>query len=118
MGRMTTAVCCVFCILCAAHVHCAELKKQRWKRSIDDQMFVKRLFSVFGEGDTMTLEGFERMLKTVGLERLVSPVASVHVIDNVSPPTISNVASNRQETNGKVWSYNSVTCWLLSPCQS
>ena len=138
MGRplVTTAVCCMFCFLCAAHVQCLKhhttalsgaaaagtaedmdalkvweelLKKQRRKRSsssksevTDEQMFVKRLFTVFGEGDTMTLEGFERLLRTVGLERLVSPVGNMHVMDNVSPPTISNVANNKHEANGKV----------------
>ncbi|KAJ9579646.1 hypothetical protein L9F63_004725, partial [Diploptera punctata] len=126
---VTTAMCCVFCFLCAAHVQCVKhhtsvlsgtdaatvadvdtleaweelLKKQRRKRNkrevSEDQVFVKRLFHAFGEGDTMTLEGFERLLKTVGLERLVSPAASIHVMDNVSPPTMSNVANNKLEVN-------------------
>ncbi|PSN40027.1 hypothetical protein C0J52_17087 [Blattella germanica] len=151
MGRpfVTTAVCCVFCFLCAAHVQCLShhskhhvsiysdgdivnpsedvdsiraweelVKKQRRKRSdaldaasvhkncrhrrdvSEEQIFVKRLFTQFGEGDKMTFEGFERMLRMVGLERLVSPVGSSQVVDNVSPPSISNVASNKHDVNG------------------
>lgn len=174
MGKpfITTAVCCVFCFLCAEHTQCAlhrhatllsethnivgtpmqvaysssiytslgeALRTQRRRRSDDsdvnrqdsetssqtgrghhkglrnkssdscrqardtwdiseEQIFVKRLFSQFGEGDTMTFEGFERLLRTVGLQRLISPVRSGHSLNSVP---LSNIASVRLEANGK-----------------
>jgi hypothetical protein len=64
----------------------------------EEQIFVKMLFSQFGEGDTMTFEGFERLLRTVGLQRLVSPVGSGRAF-NSAP--LSNVASVKLEANGK-----------------
>lgn len=173
MGRpfITTAVCCVFCFLCAEHTQCLfhhhstlfadttlgipgqivhspsslptssgdMLKTQRkqWSDDSDvngqdsriftvvgyehhkshggvsnstyrhrrdvldvseEQIFVKMLFSQFGEGDTMTFEGFERLLRTVGLQRLLSPVESGHAL-NSAP--LSNIANVKLEANGK-----------------
>lgn len=178
MGRplITTAVCCVFCFLCAEHSQCLfhhhdtllfdtsdetrnslenpghahsssilystlgnDLRTQRrqWSNDSDvhqherkissvgdqghhtnrkavsdksfrhrrdtldiseEQVFVKRLFSQFGEGDTMTFEGFERLLRTVGLQRLISPAGGGHAV-NSAP--LSNIANAKLEANGK-----------------
>lgn len=178
MGRpfITTAVCCVFCFLCAEHAQCVfhyqhtlladtsdeshnslgifrrivhspsslpassgdtlKTQKKQWsddsdvngqdnriftvvdyehnshrgvsnnsyrhKRDVldvsEEQIFVKMLFSQFGEGDTMTFEGFERLLRTVGLQRLLSPVESGLPL-NSAP--LSNIASVKLEANGK-----------------
>lgn len=179
MGRpfITTAVCCVFCFLCAAHTHCLShhhasllsdtrnekrnslgthgqvahsssilytslgdvlrTLRRRWSDDSDvhqhdseissvvghghhkshrdgsdkicrhrrdaldvseEQVFVKRLFSQFGEGDTMTLEGFERLLRTVGLQRLVSAAGGGRVVNSAS---LSNIANAKLEANGK-----------------
>lgn len=179
MGRpfITTAVCCVFCILCAEHTQCLfhhhltlfadtsdetqnslgisgqivhspssllpssgnMLKTQRkhWSDNSDvnghdsrtfrvvgyehhkshrgvsnssyrhrrdvldvseEQIFVKKLFSQFGEGDTMTFDGFERLLRTVGLQQLLSPVGS-DPPSNSTPQ--SNIANAKLEVNGK-----------------
>jgi hypothetical protein len=74
----------------------------RHRRDISDvseeQIFVKKLFSQFGEGDTMTFEGFERLLRTVGLQRLVSPVGSGHALKSAQ---LSNIANVKPEENGK-----------------
>jgi hypothetical protein len=64
----------------------------------EEQVFVKRLFSQFGEGDTMTFEGFERLLRTVGLQRLISPVGGGRAV-NIAP--LSNIVNAKLETNGK-----------------
>lgn len=64
----------------------------------EEQVFVKRLFSQFGEGDTMTFEGFERLLRTVGLQRLVSPAGSGHAVKSAP---LSNIANAKLEANGK-----------------
>ncbi|PNF31147.1 Zinc transporter foi [Cryptotermes secundus] len=172
MGRpfITTAVCCVFCFLCAEHAQCSlhrhatllskthnsvgtprqvaysssiytslgdVLRTQRRRRSdgsdvnrhdgdtsshtghehhkshidmssdscrhtrdtwdvSEEQVFVKRLFSQFGEGDTMTFEGFERLLRTVGLQRLISPARGGHSLNSVP---LSNIANVKLEAN-------------------
>ncbi|KAJ4439881.1 zinc transporter foi [Periplaneta americana] len=118
MGRplVTTAVCCVVCLLCATHTQCLShhskhhtdqpapwedvLRRRvgcRHRRDVptasEDHVFIKKLFAQFGEGDTMTFEGFERLLRNVGLQRLVSPMESV------SPSPMSNVASSKLEEN-------------------
>jgi hypothetical protein len=71
--------------------------RETWDIS-EEQMFVKRLFSQFGEGDTMTFEGFERLLRTVGLQRLISPVRGGHSLNSVP---LSNIANVKLEANGK-----------------
>lgn len=77
-------------------------KSFRYRRDTLDisqeQAFVKRLFSQFGEGDTMTFEGFERLLRTVGLQRLISAAGGGHTV-NSAP--LSNVANSKLEENGK-----------------
>jgi zinc transporter 10 len=57
----------------------------------EEQIFVKLLFSQFGEGDTMTFEGFERLLRTVGLQQLLSPVGSDHPLNSAPLSDIANV---------------------------
>jgi len=64
----------------------------------EEQIFVKMLFSQFGEGDTMTFEGFERLLRTVGLQRLLSAVGSGHPLNSAPLSSIANV---KLEANGK-----------------
>ena len=64
----------------------------------EEQIFVKLLFSQFGEGDTMTFVGFKHLLRTVVLQRLLSPVGSDHPLNSAPLSHIPNV---KLEANGK-----------------
>lgn len=44
---------------------------RRSKRHTDDQHFVRKIFRDFGNGNSLTIDGFEKLLKKIGLSNLV-----------------------------------------------
>lgn len=44
-----------------------KIKKDLNRNELDMAQYMKKLFSTYGNGDTMTLEGFERMMDRLGL---------------------------------------------------
>nr|CAD7591275.1 unnamed protein product [Timema genevievae] len=61
-------------------------------KDIEEMYFIKRVFDKFGNGETMTLEGFELLLRSLGLERLVTESFGGN-IEDASSPAITNVAN-------------------------
>nr|CAD7200627.1 unnamed protein product [Timema douglasi] len=61
-------------------------------KDIEEMYFIKLVFDKFGNGETMTLEGFELLLRSLGLGRLVEESFGGNVED-ASSPAIMNVAN-------------------------
>nr|CAD7451970.1 unnamed protein product [Timema tahoe] len=61
-------------------------------KDIEEMYFIKRVFDKFGNGETMTLEGFELLLRSLGLERLVTESFGGN-IEDASSTAIMNVAN-------------------------
>ena len=61
-------------------------KNLRSKRSsdLDEKYFTKKIFELYGDGENMTIEGFERLLKKMGLFQSESIVSEeeIHSIDS------------------------------------
>lgn len=57
----------------------------------DTQSFVQSVFQIYGDGETITQEGFERMLRAMNVERIVSP--NIHYEPNDSKDKESNNSS-------------------------
>ncbi|XP_046747138.1 zinc transporter foi isoform X2 [Diprion similis] len=84
--------------------HEVRLRKRRHTDDDDDESyFTKRIFRDYGNGNSMTIEGFERLLKKLGLQEVItkldehdnqiseqsdklSPKDDVHVPNNASKP--------------------------------
>nr|XP_012139836.1 PREDICTED: zinc transporter foi isoform X2 [Megachile rotundata] len=56
------------------------LNRIRTKRNvdvIDEKYFMKRIFETYGDGTSITMEGFEKLLKKLGLLRLLTDVSKL-----------------------------------------
>ncbi|KAG8283517.1 hypothetical protein J6590_014036 [Homalodisca vitripennis] len=92
MGRpLVTA--CIFCLFCCSHVNCSShnnllgvSKKPIWTDNKAD--FIHKVFETYGDGETMSLKGFEKLLREVRLENLIVP--NSHSVSHVKNSTSSN----------------------------
>lgn len=61
-------------------------KNSRSKRNsrLDEKYFTKKIFEMYGDGENMTMEGFEKLLKKMGLFQSESAVSEeeIHSIDS------------------------------------
>lgn len=66
----------------------------RNKNKVDDNMYIEKIFNLFGNGETINQKGFERLVKSLHLDRLLwSKLNNNSNNDaNLSPPT--KVAAN------------------------
>lgn len=56
------------------------LNRIRAKRNvdiIDEKYFIEKIFEAYGDGTSITMEGFEKLLKKLGLLRLLTDISSV-----------------------------------------
>ncbi|XP_012171882.1 zinc transporter foi isoform X2 [Bombus terrestris] len=56
------------------------LNRIRTKRNvdiIDEKYFIKKIFETYGDGTSITMEGFEKLLKKLGLLRLLTDISSL-----------------------------------------
>ncbi|XP_054280655.1 zinc transporter foi-like [Macrosteles quadrilineatus] len=74
------AVACVFCFFCCAHVNCfshndnqlgGANKKPIWTDNKAD--FIHKVFEKYGDGEIISLQGFEKLLREIKLENLILP---------------------------------------------
>ncbi|CAL7933142.1 unnamed protein product [Xylocopa violacea] len=65
-------------ILNTARVERDPLNRIRSKRNvdvIDDKYFMRKIFEAYGDGTSITMEGFEKLLKKLGLLRLITDIS-------------------------------------------
>lgn len=56
------------------------LNRIRTKRNvdiIDEKYFIEKIFEAYGDGTSITMEGFEKLLKKLGLLRLLTDISSL-----------------------------------------
>lgn len=72
----------------SSNVDSSSTKVPRLRRGaeIDEKYFTKKLFDAYGDGTSLSIEGFEKLLKKLGLFRLIE---NIEKFDN------SNVLENR-----------------------
>ena len=62
------------------------LKNSRSKRNseLDEKYFTKKIFELYGDGENMTMEGFQKLLKKLGLFQSEPKVSEqeIHSIDS------------------------------------
>uniref|UniRef100_A0A1B6KB35 Zinc transporter foi n=1 Tax=Graphocephala atropunctata TaxID=36148 RepID=A0A1B6KB35_9HEMI len=93
MGRPLVVTACIFCLFCCAHINCSShnnllgaSKKPIWTDNKAD--FIHKVFETYGDGETMSLKGFEKLLREVRLENLIVPHS--HSVTLVKNSTLSN----------------------------
>lgn len=64
------------------------------KHKFDEAVYIEKMFSIFGNGETMNYAGFERLIKSLHLDRLLwSKINNTMV--NLSSASVNNLAANR-----------------------
>lgn len=75
--------------------------KIRTKRNdvdvLDEKYFMKKIFETYGDGTSITMEGFEKLLKKLGLLRLLTDISSLE--------NHNIVASHNENPLGKFFSF-------------
>ncbi|XP_071638405.1 zinc transporter foi isoform X1 [Temnothorax longispinosus] len=60
------------------------VSKSRLKRDVNERYFMQKLFSAYGDGTSITMEGFEKLVRKLGLLRLLTDVSNVEGTDRNS----------------------------------
>ncbi|CAB0036867.1 unnamed protein product [Trichogramma brassicae] len=103
-----------------------QLAAARSKRSVDldDKFFTKKLFEQYGDGENMTIEGFERLLEQLGLFQKQIQQQHQHVHSHAhshthEPATGTNERPSidaNQSSSRLVWVYSTVSILIISLC--
>ncbi|KAK0175195.1 hypothetical protein PV327_008965 [Microctonus hyperodae] len=61
-----------------------KLERRRAKRhaDVEERYFLKKIFDAYGDGTSLTMEGFELMLKKLGLVKLITNIQMQSIINN------------------------------------
>jgi len=93
---------CVFCFFCCAHINCfshndnqlgGANRKHVWTDNKAD--FIHKVFEKYGNGEIMSLQGFERLLREIKLENLILPHSHNPAVSHIKNST-SNSSQNAQ----------------------
>ncbi|XP_011689171.1 PREDICTED: zinc transporter foi-like isoform X2 [Wasmannia auropunctata] len=53
------------------------VNKSRLKRDVNERYFMQKIFEAYGDGTSITMEGFEKLVRKLGLLRLLTDVSEV-----------------------------------------
>ncbi|KAL6259773.1 hypothetical protein P5V15_009685 [Pogonomyrmex californicus] len=53
------------------------VNKSRLKRDVDEKYFMQKIFEAYGDGTSITMEGFEKLVRKLGLLRLLTDESDV-----------------------------------------
>lgn len=57
------------------------VNRSRLKRDVNERYFMQKIFEAYGDGTSITMEGFEKLVRKLGLLRLLSDVSKVDGAD-------------------------------------
>lgn len=57
------------------------VNKSRLKRDVNERYFMQKIFEAYGDGTSITMEGFEKLIRKLGLLRLLTDVSEVNGAD-------------------------------------
>ena len=57
-------------------LYCRSEKAAVNRFSMDSQLFVQSVFKTYGDGETISIDGFKRMLRSINMERIVTPTVN------------------------------------------
>ncbi|XP_076381560.1 zinc transporter foi [Megalopta genalis] len=60
------------------------IRKKRNVDVIDEKYFMKKIFETYGDGTSVTIEGFEKLLKKLGLLRLLTDVSKLEDLNAIA----------------------------------
>jgi len=53
------------------------INKSRLKRDVNERYFMQKIFEAYGDGTSITMEGFEKLVRKLGLLRLLTDALKV-----------------------------------------
>lgn len=53
------------------------VRRSRLKRDVNERYFMQKIFEAYGDGTSITMEGFEKLVRKLGLLRLLTDVSKV-----------------------------------------
>ncbi|XP_012534572.1 zinc transporter foi isoform X2 [Monomorium pharaonis] len=53
------------------------INRSRLKRDVDEKYFMQKIFEAYGDGTSITMEGFEKLVRKLGLLRLLTDASQV-----------------------------------------